>query len=208
MTGEYYREYFNRYVDSTEEDAIKAKCGVIEMEIMQNTCTDANDLVAHQASIVLGLNVYKNRKDDYIQEICYSVCTAECDIQKVMDRCNEILSNGYSCELEDDISTLCRLLMLADRQPKNEPLGYICEELLRSYIVHDKPEYEQLSSNIDYILYDLLDVLDLATDEGKKYVYKHKEQFIRPIMDLTLSTGDMLLMGQMKQIYSSWMEWR
>ncbi len=208
MNLEYYKEYFRKYADCTEEDAVKVQRGAIEMDIMESIYDDITDKVAHQAAIVLSLNMYKDRKEDYIQEVCYAVCTADCEIDKVVERCREVIDSDDSSDLKDDILTLARLLMLCDKQSSEEPLGYICDELQRSYLVHDKPEYSQLKSNIDYILYDLLDILDLNTEKGKEYVYKHKEQFIRPIMNLVLSTGDIMLMEQMKQIYKNWMEWR
>ncbi|MCM1441277.1 MAG: hypothetical protein NC131_19040 [Roseburia sp.] len=206
MGVEYYTEYFKKFADSSEEDAVKVSRGAVEMQIVDSIVTDINDRVAHQASVVLGFNMYKNDKDAYIQEICYDACTADCEIQKVVDKCKCIVYDEVS-DAEDDITILCNLLARFDKKQTGD-LGYICDELQRSYLVHDKPEYSQLSSNIDYILYDLLDVLDLNTDEGREYVYKHKEQFIRPIMDMVLVSGDIVLMEQMKQIYKNWMEWR
>lgn len=208
MNAEYYKEYFRKYADSSEEDAIKVQYGATEMMVTDSILTDTNDKVAHQASVILGMNMYKNDADDYVQEICYDVCTADCEIQKVVDKCRKIISSSDSCELDDDISIIVRLLMLTYRQSGRDSLGYVSEELQRSYLVHEKPEYTQLNSNIDYILYDLLDVLDLSSEDGKEYVYKHKEQFMRPIMDLVLRSGDIVLMEQMKQIYKNWMEWR
>lgn len=208
MEKEYYVECFKRYADSSEEDAVKVQRGAVKMMIIDSIVDDPNDKVAHQASIILGLNLYRNDKDAYAQEVCYGICTADCEIQKAVDRCIEIIHHDGEDELEDDISILIRLLMVSDKQSDREFLGYISEELQRSFLVHEKPDYEQLESNIDYILYDLLDVLDLTTEESKEYVYKHREQLIRPIMDIALSTGDIMLMEQMRQVYKNWMEWR
>lgn len=208
MNAEYYQEYFSRYADLSEEDAIRVQCGAVEMEVIESISTDINDKVAHQASIILGLNIYKNNKDAYIQEICYNTCTADCEIQKVIDKCKAIVDCNDSCDLEEDLSILCRLLTLDTKLHNTDSLGYVCEDLQRSYLIHEKPEYNQLSSDIDYILYDLLDILDLSTDKSKEYVYKHREKFMRPIMDLALNSGDVMLMEQMKQIYKNWMEWR
>lgn len=207
MSVEYYREYFKRYADSSEEDAIKVQTGAVEMDILECMGTETVDKVAHQASIVLNMNNYKSDKDAYINDICYEVCTADCDINEVIGRCKK-MSSIESYEVDEDVSTICRILTLADKQSVLEPLGYVSEEMQRAYLIHDKPEYAELSSNIDYILYDLLDVLDLNTDKGKEYVYRRREQFIRPIMDLVLRSGDIGLMEQMRQVYRNWMEWR
>ena len=208
MNTEYYRECLRKYADSSEEDAIRIEYGAIEMDIIDSMCIDANDKVAHQASIILGLNSFKHDKDAYMKEVCYHVCTDGCDINKVIARCREISKVGESYDFEEDISMLCRLLTLTSRSGDLNPLGYVSDEIQRAYLVHDKPEYSQLDSNIDYILYDLLDVLDLRTKESIEYVSKHRENFIRPIMNLTVNSGDVMLMGQMKQIYENWMEWR
>lgn len=207
MDVQYYTEYFSRYADSSEEDAIKVISGAIEMEIVDSIADNLTDKVAHQASIVLNLNRYKDSKDAYIEDICLDACTADCEMQKVVEKCREIINSESQCELEYDIETLGRLLMISSRHIDSKQLGHICEDLMRAYVVHDKPDYSQLSSNIDYILYDLLDVLDLNTSKGREYVYKHRERFIRPVMDLAQSSGDMMLMTQMKQVYNNWMEW-
>lgn len=208
MNTEYYKEYFSRYADSSEEDAVRVNHGAVRMEIVDSICDNTEDKVAHQASVILGFNMYKNNKDAYVQEICYEVCTDECEIQKVVDKCNKIALYGDLDAFEDDLSILVGLFTLTDRQTDSSELGYISDELQRSFLVHDKPDYDQLNSNIDYILYDLLDVLDIVEVKCKEYVYKHREKIIRPIMDLVLSSGDIVLIEQMSKIYTSWIEWR
>ena len=207
MDAQYYLEYFKKYADSTEEDAVKVKSGAIEMEIVDGITTNLVDKVAHRASIILDLNMYRNNKDDYVQDICYVVCTDDCEIQSVVDKCRDIINSNIPCDIEDDVETLTRLRMILDKQVDCKTLGYVSDEVMRAYVVREQPEYNQLKSNIDYILYDLLDVLDLTTSESKVYAYKHREQLIRPVMELVRSSGDIMLIQQIKQVYDNWMGW-
>lgn len=207
MDFEYYKECLSKYANSSEEDAIKVLNGAVEMEIIDGIGTGTEDKVAHQASIILSLERYNSDKDACLQEICYNVCTADCEIDRVMDKCRDFIYNPKTGPVEEDVATLCRLRLMS-RQSKDKELGRVCDEIQRAYLLQEKPEYSVLKSDIDYMLFDLLDVIDLRTESCKLYVSTHREQFIRPIMDMVLTSGDVILMSQMKQIYNNWMEWR
>lgn len=87
-------------------------------------------------------------------------------------------------------------------------LGYVSDEVMRSFTLHQVVDVEDIQSAIDRILYTYSRLFEISSYEFRDLAVAQRIVLIEGVMQRIHDEGDLLLMDQMRTIYTYILEWR